>query len=83
MATINTWNMTQENMEDTADMVKAIVAEAMVGDGLLPAEVADAWCASHTVIMRKKSIFRTISDLWKKAEESQKGMMLMVVKEGK
>lgn len=79
MSTIKTWTMTQSDLEDTADSIKAVIAEAMVDSGILAADAANKWCASHTLIMRKKNIFKTISDLWEKSEES-KGMFFIAVK---
>lgn len=41
--------------------------------------MADDYCASHTIILRKKRIFRTISDLFTNAEESKKSNYIIVV----
>ena len=60
---------TTSDIEENADVLKTIILKALVSDDLLDAEEADEWAATHTLIIRKKSIFRTLSGLWKKEQE--------------
>lgn len=62
------FSMTNEEMEDSADSVKAAILCALVKDGLIEEGVAESWAERTTVLHRKKSIFRTLSDKWRKAE---------------
>jgi len=65
--------------EKEADFVKTVILKRLVKDGLLGEEEADTWCASHTIILRKKSLFRTISSAWDKKEEIVDGYYYIVV----
>lgn len=66
------FNMTQEELEDFADSVKVVVLEALVADGLI-GQAADQWAEKTTILYRKKSFFRTLTDKWlkQKTETSQ------------
>ena len=75
---ITRYDMDDRALEDYADSVKVIIVGALAGDGLIDKEIADTWCSEHTVIRRKKNIFRTISKLWRDTEEAE-GMYMMVV----
>jgi hypothetical protein len=78
MGGIEMWSVTISEVESLADDLKMFVVGAMVRDGLLEKEVADEWAKEHTIIVRKKNIFRTITNLWEKAEEA-KGYYFLVV----
>ena len=54
------WTFTREDWEEEMDKVKAIVAESLVDAKLADAIKTDKWCASHTVLIRKASIFRKL-----------------------
>ena len=62
-----------------ADFAKAEVLISLVEEGLLDAEAAEEWAGTHTIIIRKKNFFRTITDRWRKADEAE-GEYLLVVK---
>ena len=72
------YTLSPEELEGLADRVKVIVLDALVRKGLLDKDEADRWAANHTLIQRKKSIFRTISNLWSK-EKEEKGLMYWMV----
>ena len=74
------FNLTKEDMEDDADDTKVIILKALVRDNLLSSSVADKWAESHTIILRKKNIFRTLSDKFKKEGEEETTHYLLVVK---
>ena len=74
------YNLTKEQMEDWFDHVKASVLVSLVREGALDEEWADRWAESHTLLLRRKSIFRTITDKWSKEKESDK-LFILVVKE--
>jgi hypothetical protein len=67
------------DLEDNADFVKMVTINALVHDGYLTNEEGEEWCKHNTIILRKKSIFRTISDLWKKTKESKDSLHYLVV----
>lgn len=79
MSAINMYTLDKEQFEDSCDVVKACVMQALVREGLLDAEKADAWAASHTVIVRKKSFFRTVTDRFLKAESKENWDYYLVV----
>ncbi len=60
------FSMTNEELEDKADIVKQAVLAALVKDGMLKAEAADEWAEKNTVLHRRKSLFRTLTDKWSK-----------------
>ena len=72
------YSMMKEELEETADVVKMVVAAQLVKDELLDFDIADNWCSTHGVRVAKKSIFRTLSNLWKK-EKEQNGVIFQVV----
>ncbi len=74
------YNLTKDELEDFADNVKVVILKALVIDKLIPEEIADEWSSSHTVIHRRKSIFRTISNLWKNEKEDPNKDYLTAVK---
>lgn len=73
------YSMSQEQMEESADGVKTAIIEALEREGKFTEVEADEWCQTHTVVFRKKNIFQTISNLWKKASASD-GFYIIVVK---
>lgn len=72
--------VTKEDLEVNADLCKVTILRELVAEGLMDEKIADKWCAAHTVILRKKNLFRTISKLFKKEEESE-GLLYIVVKQ--
>jgi len=78
MAGFQMFNMDAKDLEDMADSVKSVVLQALVKDDLLETDVAESWAEKHTVILRKKSFFRTLTDAWKKEPEKE-GLILIVV----
>ena len=80
MATMELYRMTRKELEDFADQVKAAVVSALVGEGYCEEETADQWCARHTILLRNKSIFRTITKLWKEDEGYELADVVMIVK---
>ena len=80
MSALAMFQYTTSDIEDTADVLKAILLKALVGDGLLTTENADDWAATHTLIIRKKSIFRTLTDRWLNTPEKEHAWYWLVVK---
>jgi len=78
LATIKTYNLTQRDMEDFMDTAKAAVIKAMVKEGVLDGEEAEDWGMTHTIILRKKNIFRAISNIWDEAKEVDGDYVLVV-----
>jgi hypothetical protein len=71
------WEFTDKTLEDHQDIVKVAILAALCREGLLTKEVADEWCATHTVKMEKKTLWRTLTDRWAKGDD---GNRLQVVK---
>ena len=69
---IEMYSMDTSRLEDYIDTAKITILTALASEGVMTTEDADVWAESHAVILRKKSIFRTISDKWKnkKADDS-------------
>jgi hypothetical protein len=70
---------TKESLEEYSDQVKIAIMTSLVSEKILEQEAADEWCANHTVILRKKSIFRTLTDKWLKSEK-ERGDFILIVK---
>ncbi|KKL94959.1 hypothetical protein LCGC14_1859510 [marine sediment metagenome] len=80
MATSSIYTLTTEEFEDSLDHAKASVMKALVGDGLLEEDVADKWSLSHTVIVRRKSVFKSfLSNLWKDAKTKEGESYYLIV----
>ena len=73
--------MTSEDLEFFADVVKARVLSALVAEGALNIDFAEEWASTHTVLKRKKGFFRTLTDKWTKQEEEASTSFCIVVKE--
>lgn len=80
MGTISTWTMSKSELEDNYDQIKSVVVGALVKEGAIEQDLADEWCAEHTVILSKKSIFRTITDKFSKSEGSKDSYLIKVVR---
>ena len=80
MATITTYPMTREELEDTIDFAKTVILSALVRDGKIEQSIADGWCANHKVVIVNKSVFRTISDIWKKEKNDGVALFYQVVR---
>lgn len=80
MATFNYYQMTNEDLERNADYVKVVLLDALVKEGVLDKDQAEEWSESHTIVRRKKSIFRTLSDKWKKEKTEANSYYFLVVR---
>jgi hypothetical protein len=78
MATMHMYSHTRSELEDFLDQAKVAIVSALIDDGLLCSQEAEEWTATHTIILRRKNIFRTISNLWKKAPKIE-GLYFIVV----
>jgi hypothetical protein len=61
-------------------VVKLAIVMSMVRENLIDSKIADEWCTTHTVILKKKSIFRTISNLFLNAENADTRYYIVVKK---
>lgn len=75
-----TYSLTKEDLEDWGESFKTAIVSALVSENIIELSVADEWCASHTVILKKKSIFKTISNLFSNATSEDRSYRLLVVK---
>lgn len=64
-----TFTHTKESLEENFDVVKVSVLGALVRDGLLDAETADKWCEEHGIIMLKKTVFKSLRNLWSSSDK--------------
>ena len=71
MGTLAMFQYTTSDIEENADILKTIILKALVGDGLIAPEIAEEWAVNHTLIIRKKSIFRTLTDRWKEEKDHE------------
>ena len=69
--TVTMYAYDRQGLEDFADAIKRVVVGKLVHEGLLDEDVADEWCAHHTVIGRKKTIFRTLCKRWEDVEKAE------------
>jgi len=68
--TIETYySMTQSDLEEFADQIKVAILMALADSDVIVMDDAREWAENHTVILRKKGIFRTLTDKWRKTEE--------------
>jgi len=74
------YTTTKENLEDDADLTKLVVLRALINEGIIDKDVGEKWSEEHTIILRKKPFFRTITDKWKKEEEEKDKEYYIVVK---
>lgn len=72
------YTITREDLEEQADVVKTLVLSVLVNDGFLDKQAADDWASKHTIIGRRKTIFRTVTNLWRKTAEHD-GLFWIVV----
>jgi hypothetical protein len=75
---LTSWTFDQQQLEDHQDMVKVAVLQALVAEGIVTEAVAESWSAIHTVKLAEKTLWRTLSDRFKKAE---KNTVLVVFKQ--
>lgn len=80
MATMWTSTFTKDTLEDYIDQIKVVIVGGLVRSGILGKDEADEWCENHTVILRKKSLFRTISDKWKSEKPDGSSDYVIIVK---
>ena len=59
--------------------IKVVTLEALVTEKIIDEKVAEEWCENHTIILRKKSIFKTISNKWRKSKSTVGNRSFMIV----
>ena len=72
-------SLSKRDLEEYFDSVKVQILKALVDEGHVESKVAEKWTQDHTVLVRDKTIFRTISNLWQK-EEAVDGFYLSIAK---
>jgi len=78
MAAVESWTLLKDQLEDYLDYTKVVVLSELARDGSLEGVIAEEWAATHTVIVRKKRMFRTLTDRWLKARESDSYRFIVV-----
>lgn len=81
MTAIETYTYTKAELEDNADVAKTAIVKALITEGFMKIDDAEEWCKTHTVIIKKKPFFRTITDLWIKKKEDDNRFYYTVVKD--
>ena len=74
------YNLQTDELESLMDTIKLVIIRSLVTEKVMKEEEADKWCEEHTVIIRKKSFFRTITDKWLKEKGETEGDILIVIK---
>ena len=74
-------SFTREQFEDALDGGKVVVLNALVSEGLIAEDVAEQWASCHTIRIRKKGLWRTLSERWTNAAPSSTGEYYVVVKD--
>lgn len=70
---------TNEDLEGNFDCIKAVVLKALAKEGVIEYEVAEEWSKTHTIIIRKKSFFRTVTNLWREEKEFDESSVILCV----
>ena len=68
-----------ENLELNADSTKVAILSALVEENLIDGKIAEEWCETHTIILRKKNIFKTMTDKWFKSEDAAAEILYTIV----
>ena len=80
MGTIEVWRYSRSDLEEVADHIKAGVIFALVSEELLDKEEANNWSKTHTLLMRKKSFFRTLLEKVIKTDDEDTTKFIVVKK---
>lgn len=72
------FTLDKSGLEEALDQAKAVVLISMVNEGLISLEDAEIWAATHTIVLKKKGFFRTLTDRWKKSDEVEGHLMFVV-----
>jgi len=70
----------KEILEDIIDTAKTQIIAALIKKKLLTVTEGEDWCENHTIILKKKSLFKTVSDKWFNTKEETENAVLLVVK---
>lgn len=74
------YSYTRSDLEDTFDSVKVAILLALIKEDVIKAEAAEEWSRTHTVIVREKSFFRTLTNLWGKEGTKTSRFTILCVK---
>lgn len=72
------FTLDKSDLEEALDQAKAVVLISLVNEGILPLEVAEDWASTHTIVLKKKGFFRTLTDRWKRTDDVQGHLMFVV-----
>ena len=61
---VDVYTVTKEQLEENYDIIKVSVLGALVAEKFLTEKEADEWAKTHSVALRKKPFFRTLTSLW-------------------
>ena len=71
-------SLDKETFENNLDKAKTVVLASLVDEGIINKDDADKWCATHTIILKKKTFFRTISKIWGQTKDDDDYNMIAV-----
>ena len=82
MSSIRMLSLTREELEEAYDHVKVVMMQSLMDEAMLrmTKEQVDEWCANHTIVIARKSLWRTISDKWRSIEDNADTYHIVVVK---
>lgn len=73
------YTLSTEEYEEAMDHAKAAVISALVKEGVMTNEEGDEWSVSHTIIVRKKNVFKTfLSKFWDDSKKAEGNYLLVV-----
>ena len=56
--------------------------DSLVCQGLIDSKTANRWSENHTIVIRSKGFFRTLTDKWKTTKTSNANFFIVVGKPG-
>jgi len=72
------FSLNKSDLEEVLDHAKTRLLVALVSEGALTLDMAEEWAATHTIVLRKKGFFRTLTDRWVNTEDVEGNIMLVV-----
>lgn len=74
---MDVFRFTKEDLEEILDQAKATVLIDLVQEGIVAFDTAEEYAMQNTIVLKKKNFFRTLTDKWKKAPESNYYMIVV------
>lgn len=78
MVTIPVWTFHQNDLEDYLDDCKATIMQSLVNEEMIEQSKAERWCETHTIILRRTSLFQSFIKRFLRKDEG--GHYMIIVK---